>query len=129
MDYLRFPTGQGALEVASVIGVDPDSIDFTCQDWEYTFPDVVMLSAFVDTYKIRALSDLAKRVLGCRRSRVDTRSPECRPNIPSKGRVASSCCAESTGVLIGDSSTESAAFNVLGGLRLPIYFRSLDVSR
>ena len=62
---LRYPTVDGALEVVRHLGIAPDSIDFTCQDWEYTYPELEQLPDFVRAYTNFALSDSAKRVLGC----------------------------------------------------------------
>jgi hypothetical protein len=65
MDDLHFPTVNGALEVLGHLGVDPDTIDFTCQDWEYTYPQLRQLPDFIRVYRTCDLSDHAKRVLGC----------------------------------------------------------------
>lgn len=65
MPDLRFPTIEGALEIAGHLGIDPDTINFECQDWEYTYPTPDQLQAFITTYQERTLSDAAKRVLGC----------------------------------------------------------------
>jgi len=65
MGDLRFPTVTGAIEVAEHLGVDPDAIDFTCQDWEYTYPELQQLPEFIRVYRTCDLSDHAKRVLGC----------------------------------------------------------------
>lgn len=65
MTDIRFPTTEGALEIAKHLDIDPDTIDFNCQDWEYTYPTLDQLPAFIATYRNRTLSDAAKRVLGC----------------------------------------------------------------
>jgi hypothetical protein len=62
---LRWPTVDGALEVARYLEIDPATIDFTCQDWEYTYPRDEQLPDFIRAYRDFPLSDLAKRVLGC----------------------------------------------------------------
>ena len=65
MDDLRYPTTEGAIEIADHLGVDPGTIDFTCQDWEYTYPELDQLPDFISVYRTCRLSDQAKRVLGC----------------------------------------------------------------
>ena len=65
MDDLRFPTESGAIEVAEHLGIDPGTINFTCQDWEYLYPELQQLPEFIRIYATCNLSDRAKRVLGC----------------------------------------------------------------
>ena len=49
MGDLRYPTIEGALELARHLRIDPDTIDFSGQDWEYTYPELDQLPAFIAT--------------------------------------------------------------------------------
>jgi len=62
---LRYPSDVGALEIASHLGIDPTTIDFSCQDWAYTYPKLDQLSGFISVYRNCDLSATAKRTLGC----------------------------------------------------------------
>ena len=61
----RYPTIEGAREVFGQLGIDPNSVDLSCQDWEYTYPQMEQLFDFLELYRRGVLSDAAKRVLGC----------------------------------------------------------------
>ena len=64
MDPFRYPTIEGAREIAAILGVPPDEM-MRCQDWEYTFPSLAHLPEYERIYELPETSELAKRVLGC----------------------------------------------------------------
>ncbi|BDS05376.1 hypothetical protein NT6N_04160 [Oceaniferula spumae] len=64
MSTHRFPTEEGAKEVAESLGVSVNDM-LKCQDWEYTFPSLSDLPRYERLYSEDGTSDLAKRVLGC----------------------------------------------------------------
>ena len=49
-DDLRYPTIEGAIEVVKQLEVEPQSIDLDCQDWKYTFPRLLQLCNFQNTF-------------------------------------------------------------------------------
>ena len=66
MDYeLKFPSSTAAASVLQKIGIDPDTRDMDCQDFEYTSCEMNELSSYYELYHQLTTTALEKRVLGC----------------------------------------------------------------
>lgn len=65
MNRFKYPTAEGAKEVALALGISADAILGLGQDWEYTFPTHSDLPRYEEIYAAKGTSDSAKRVLGC----------------------------------------------------------------
>jgi hypothetical protein len=65
MNDFKYPTEEGAKEVAIALGISADAILGLGEDWEYTFPTQSDLPRYEGIYAAKGTSDSAKRVLGC----------------------------------------------------------------
>ena len=65
MNDFKYPTAEGAKEVATALGIAEDAILGQGQDWEYIFPTLQDLALYEEIYAAKGTSDSAKRVLGC----------------------------------------------------------------
>jgi hypothetical protein len=65
MNHFKYPTTDGAREVATALGISVDAILDQGQDWEYIFPTLSDLPLYEEIYAAKGTSDSAKRVLGC----------------------------------------------------------------
>ena len=62
---LKYPDIEAVKTVLAKIGVDPETRDLDCQDYEYTTCTLEELPSYIDLYQHNDTSVLEKRVLGC----------------------------------------------------------------
>ena len=62
---LKYPNIEAVKTVLSKIGVNPETRDLDCQDYEYTTCLLEELPNYIDLYQDIDTSVLEKRVLGC----------------------------------------------------------------
>jgi len=64
-EELMYPCLEAVKSVLEKIGVDPNSRDLGCQDFEYTTCDMSELEKYIELYQKESTSQFEKRVLGC----------------------------------------------------------------
>ena len=64
-EELKYPSKEAVKAVLSKIGVNPETRDLDCQDYEYTTCLLEELPNYIDLYQGIDTSVLEKRVLGC----------------------------------------------------------------
>jgi len=62
---LKYPDPDAAFSVLEKIGVDPNSRDLHCQDFEYTTGKMEELDKYLEVYKRTDTTVYEKRLLGC----------------------------------------------------------------
>ena len=64
MNEFEYPGFKSCISILEKLGIDKDTLDLDCQDWEYTLADERFLSEYIKLYNVDSTTGLEKRVLG-----------------------------------------------------------------